>query len=113
VASEVGLCFAVRPMGRSLLCGVASGVGLLWVVVVAGLTGYGIFLVVVVGLFINLWIFVVAGCFGRVFKFVLLWWFSRFSFHVCVWSFVDLHSRERHMGIQWVRHNWREAELAK
>ncbi|GMY25310.1 hypothetical protein FCV25MIE_20552 [Fagus crenata] len=40
-------------------------------------------------------------------------WPHRFSSHVCVWSFVDLHSRERHMGIQWVRHNWREAELAK
>jgi hypothetical protein len=77
VANEVGLCFAVRPMGRSLLRGVASGMGLLWVVVVAGLIGYGIFLFVVAGLFINLWIFVVAGCFGRVFKFVLLWWFYR------------------------------------
>ena len=64
VAGGVGLCFAVRPMGRSL--------GLLWVVVVAGLTGYGIFLFVVTGLFINLWIFIVAGCFGCVFKFVLL-----------------------------------------
>ena len=79
VASGVGLCFTVRPMGRSLLHGVASGVGLLWVVV-AGLTGYGIFLFVVAGLFINLWIFVVAGGFGSVFKFVLLWWFSMFFF---------------------------------
>ena len=41
MASGVGLSFAVRPMGRSLLCGMAGGVGLLWVVVVAGLTGGG------------------------------------------------------------------------
>jgi hypothetical protein len=44
VASGVGLSFAVRPMGRSLLRGVASRVGLLWVVVVAGLTGGGGFI---------------------------------------------------------------------
>ena len=37
-----------------------------------------IFVVVVVGLFIDLWIFVVAGCSGHVFRFILLvLWFYR------------------------------------
>jgi hypothetical protein len=44
VANRVGLSFAVRPMGRSPLRGVANGVGVLWVVVVAGLTGGGGFI---------------------------------------------------------------------
>jgi hypothetical protein len=36
--------------------------------------------VVVVGLFIDLWIFVVAGCFGHVFRFILLvLWFYKFE----------------------------------